>query len=133
MRCAILLRRMAWHFGSKLKSAEKSARHWRMLLAFTASQCSCTTWARLQKIIRKYLRRSTEDNMKNLASSKSCGSGSGIRDPGSGAFLAPGSGMGKKSGSGSGIWIQDEQPGSYFRELRNHFLGIRDGKTRIRD
>jgi hypothetical protein len=28
-------------------------------------------------------------------------------------------------GSGSGIWIQDEQPGSYFRELRNHFLGVK--------
>jgi hypothetical protein len=27
--------------------------------------------------------------------------------------------MGKKSGSGSRI--QDEQPGSYFRELRNNF------------
>jgi hypothetical protein len=27
--------------------------------------------------------------------------------------------MGKKSGSGSGI--RDEQPGSYFLELRNHF------------
>jgi hypothetical protein len=30
----------------------------------------------------------------------------------------PGSGMGKKSG----IW--DELPGSYFRELRNNFLGL---------
>jgi hypothetical protein len=38
-------------------------------------------------------------------------------DSGSGAFLR--SGMGKKSGSGPG----DEQPGSYFREHRNHFLG----------
>jgi hypothetical protein len=28
--------------------------------------------------------------------------------------------MGKKSGSGSGIW--DEQPGSYFLELGNHFF-----------
>jgi hypothetical protein len=28
--------------------------------------------------------------------------------------------MGEKSASGSGIW--DEQPGSYFPELRNHFL-----------
>ncbi len=27
----------------------------------------------------------------------------------------PGSGMGKKSGYGSGIRIRDEQPGSYFR------------------
>jgi hypothetical protein len=28
-----------------------------------------------------------------------------------------------KSGSGSGIW--NEQPGSYFLELRNHFLGLK--------
>ncbi len=35
----------------------------------------------------------------------------------------PRSGMGKKSGSGSGIWIRDEQPGSYFRELGNLFWG----------
>jgi hypothetical protein len=28
--------------------------------------------------------------------------------------------MGRKSASGSGI--RDEQPGSYFLELRNHFL-----------
>jgi hypothetical protein len=33
--------------------------------------------------------------------------------------------MGRKSASGSGI--RDEQPGSYFLELRNHFFGIRDG------
>jgi hypothetical protein len=58
--------------------------------------------------------------------------------------------MGRKSASGSGI--RDEQPGSYFLELRNHFVGvkilkffdadpgsgmetvrIRDGKSRIRD
>jgi hypothetical protein len=32
--------------------------------------------------------------------------------------LTLGSGMGKKTGSG--IW--DEQPGSYFLELRNHFF-----------
>ncbi len=44
-----------------------------------------------------------------------------VADPGSGAFLSPGSGMGIKSGSGSGI--RDEQPGSYFLELRNHFFG----------
>jgi hypothetical protein len=37
-----------------------------------------------------------------------------VADPGSGAFLTPGSGMGKKSGSGSEIWIRDEQSGSYF-------------------
>jgi hypothetical protein len=40
-----------------------------------------------------------------------------IQDPGSDAFLTPGSGMGKKSGSGIRIW--DEQPRSYFLELRN--------------
>ncbi len=47
-------------------------------------------------------------------------------------IMDPGSVMGRKSASGSGI--RDEQPGSYFLELRNHFLGlietvrIRDGK-----
>jgi hypothetical protein len=30
--------------------------------------------------------------------------------------------MGRKSASGSGFW--DEQPGSYFLELRNLFLGF---------
>jgi hypothetical protein len=34
-----------------------------------------------------------------------------------------GSGMGKQSGSGSGIRIRDKQRGAYFRELRNNFLG----------
>jgi hypothetical protein len=43
-----------------------------------------------------------------------------IRDPG--AFLTPGTGMGRKSASGSGI--RDEQPGSYFLELRNHIFGF---------
>ncbi len=46
-------------------------------------------------------------------------------DPGSGAFLIPGSGMGKKSGSGFGIRIRDEQSRSCFREPRNHFLGLK--------
>ena len=35
-------------------------------------------------------------------------------DPGYGAFLTPGSGMGEN---------QDPDPGSYFLELRNNFLG----------
>jgi hypothetical protein len=51
--------------------------------------------------------------------------------------------MGRKSASGSGI--RDEQPGSYFLELRNHFFwvkilkffdadpGSRMEKSRIRD
>ncbi len=75
--------------------------------------------------------------------------------PGSGAFLTPGSGVGKKkTRSGSGIRIWDENPGTYFQELRNIFClfkylnsvmririrdpesfypGIRDRKCRIRD
>jgi hypothetical protein len=61
-----------------------------------------------------------------------------IRNPGLGAFLTPGSGIrdGRKSASGSGI--RDEQPGSYFLELRNHFfafLGLKylNSLMRIRD
>jgi hypothetical protein len=52
---------------------------------------------------------------------------SGVADPDPVPFLPldPGSRMGKKSGSGSWIRIQNEQPGSYFRELRNHFLGLK--------
>jgi hypothetical protein len=38
-------------------------------------------------------------------------------DPGPGAFLTPGSGMGKKIQ----IRIRDEQPGSYFRHLETIF------------
>jgi hypothetical protein len=54
-------------------------------------------------------------------------------DPGSGGFLTPGSGMGKKAGSGSGI--RNEQPGSYFLELRNQFFGLKyfNSLMRIRD
>jgi hypothetical protein len=44
-----------------------------------------------------------------------------IRDPVSGAFLTPGSGMSKKIR----IRIRDEQLGSYFRELRNNFFGFK--------
>jgi hypothetical protein len=33
--------------------------------------------------------------------------------------------MGKKSGSGSGIRIRDEQPGLYFLGLRNHFFFVK--------
>ncbi len=44
-----------------------------------------------------------------------------IRDPM--PFWPLGSGMGKKSGSGSGI--RNEKPGSYFLELRNNFLGLK--------
>jgi hypothetical protein len=46
--------------------------------------------------------------------------------------------MDKKSAYGSGIWIQDEKPGSYFREFKktifwvkiNSFMWIRD--TRLK-
>ncbi len=44
------------------------------------------------------------------------------RDPGSGAFLTPGSGI--RDGKKVSIRIRDEQPGSYFLELRNHFFGF---------
>ncbi len=45
----------------------------------------------------------------------------------------PGSVMGRKSASWSGI--RDEQPGSYFLELRNHFWGLKylNSLMRIRD
>jgi hypothetical protein len=54
-------------------------------------------------------------------------------DPGSGAFFTPGSGIGKKSGSR--IRIRDEQPGSYFRELRIYFFQLKylNSLMRIRD
>ncbi len=63
-----------------------------------------------------------------------CKSGSRIRDQGSGVFLVPGfaiwdpvsgSGIGKKSGSRSGIRIRDGKPWSYFWELRNHFFWLK--------
>jgi hypothetical protein len=43
--------------------------------------------------------------------------------------------MGNKSGSGSGIQIRDGKPGSYFRELGNHFFGLKylNSFMRIRD
>jgi hypothetical protein len=58
---------------------------------------------------------------------------SSVSDPGSDAFLTPGSGMGRKSASGSGI--QDEKPGSYFLELRNNFFWLKyfNSLMRIRD
>jgi hypothetical protein len=47
--------------------------------------------------------------------------------------LDPGSGIGKKSGSG--IRIRDEQPGSYFQELKKQFFGLKylNSLMRIRD
>jgi hypothetical protein len=55
---------------------------------------------------------------------KQCESSVADPDPGLGAFLTPGSGIrdGRKSASGSGI--RDEQPGSNFLELRNHFFAF---------
>jgi hypothetical protein len=43
--------------------------------------------------------------------------------------------MGKKSGSRSGIRIRGGKPGSNFRELRNHFFGLKylTSLMRIRD
>jgi hypothetical protein len=47
-------------------------------------------------------------------------------DPGSGAFLTPGSMVRYTEWVKNRIWIRDEQPGSYFRELRNQFLGLKN-------
>jgi hypothetical protein len=50
-------------------------------------------------------------------------------DPGSGAFLTPESGAfvtpGSRMGKKNRIRIRDEQPGSYFQELRNQFFGLK--------
>jgi hypothetical protein len=62
---------------------------------------------------------------KSRIRDKHPGSATLVADPGLGAFLTPGSGMGRKSASGSGI--RDEQPISYFLELRNHFFGFFGG------
>ncbi len=45
----------------------------------------------------------------------------------------PGTGMGKKSGSGTGI--REKQPASYFLELRNHIFGLKylNSLKRVRD
>jgi hypothetical protein len=53
-----------------------------------------------------------------------------VADPGSGAFLTPGSRIQEVS-----IRIRDEKPGSYFLELRNHFFGLKylNSLMRIRD
>ncbi len=69
------------------------------------------------------------DTPQAAAQARSVKSSVADPDPGSGAFLTPGSGMGRKSAFGSGIrdeqpGIRDEQPGSYFLELRNHFFGF---------
>jgi hypothetical protein len=64
-----------------------------------------------------------------------------VADPGFGAFLTPGSRIryGKKSGSGSGMNIQDNfseslfaDRGSESRDLFDPVSGIRDGKNQIR-
>jgi hypothetical protein len=50
-----------------------------------------------------------------------------VADPGFGAFLTPGpgSGIGEKTGSGTGIRIRNDHLGSYFIELRNLFFGLK--------
>ncbi len=45
-------------------------------------------------------------------------------DPGLGAFLTPGSGIRDPGWEKVSIRIRDEQPGSYFLELRNHFFAF---------
>jgi hypothetical protein len=46
-------------------------------------------------------------------------------DPGSGAFLTPGSGIRDPGWVKNRIRIRDDQHGSYFRELRNQFFGLK--------
>jgi hypothetical protein len=53
------------------------------------------------------------DESEEVSACPFCPVPSSVADP------DPGSGMKKRSGSR----VQDEQPGSYFLELRNHFLG----------
>ncbi len=45
-----------------------------------------------------------------------------VADPVSGAFLTPGSGMGKKSGSGSGSGSGMNNPDHISESLKNNFL-----------
>ncbi len=45
-------------------------------------------------------------------------------DPGLGAFLTPGSGMGESQHPDPGSVIRNEQAGSYFLKLRNHFFAF---------
>ncbi len=64
--------------------------------------------------------------------------GSRIRDQGLSAFWTPGSGIRDPGWEKVSIRIRDEQPGSYFLELRNHFftfLGLKylNSLLRIRD
>jgi hypothetical protein len=49
--------------------------------------------------------------------------------------MDPGYGMGKKIRSGYGIRIRDEQPRSYFRELKKNFFLLKylNSLMRIRD
>ncbi len=56
---------------------------------------------------------------------------SSVPDPGSGCLFDPWIRNGRKSASG----IRDEQPGSYFLELRNNFFGLKslNSLMRIRD
>jgi hypothetical protein len=56
----------------------------------------------------------------SVAMYQCCGSGSGI-----GCLFDPRIRDGRKSASGSGI--RDEQLGSYFLELRNHFFAFFGG------
>jgi hypothetical protein len=76
----------------------------------------------------------TFNGFHTIVTKKQC-CGSGIRDPVlfDPWIRDPGYGMGRKSASGSGI--RDEQPGSYFLELQNHFFLLKylNSLMRIRD
>jgi hypothetical protein len=93
------------------------------IVAFVCDQADLLT-VECRRVLCKALVTTLSVNVKNAGiCALSCVAVSvADPDPGSGAFLTPGSGMGRKSASGLGI--RDEQPGSYFLELINHFFGF---------
>jgi hypothetical protein len=70
-------------------------------------------------VLRNTCKQHKNINKTNILQNFTRSSSDADADPGSGAFLTPRSGVSKKIR----IRIRDEQPGSYFRELKNNFLG----------
>ncbi len=74
-------------------------------------------------LIRLRLRWELENRKLMVSDEQCCGYGSGIRNPVPFWPLDSGNGMGKQSGSGSGIRIRNLRLKSYFRELKHFFWG----------
>ncbi len=83
---------------------------------------------------RERRRGSARRNSMNGSGWRSCGSmkARGRRTPTGIKVADPGSRMDKKSGS---VRFRDDQPGSYFREIRKHFFGLKylNSLMRVRD